>query len=118
VESISDMVLNDPYVWISTGDKYASKVQNEVISKMVGTSIQWANPWSGVSNFMVSGGHLFSYCFVCKLSSNIPLDTTPLWFSRGLTKQGLWDEKSGLYGSKGGYVVFLCRWTYRMVRWR
>jgi hypothetical protein len=30
--NISDMVLNDPYVYISPGDKYASKVQRETIT--------------------------------------------------------------------------------------
>jgi type II secretory pathway pseudopilin PulG len=106
--SISDIVLNDPYVWISPGDKYASKVQNEVISRLVGTSLWAPDPYpiSEASNFMVSGGPLLSYCIVCKLSGNIPFETTPLGFTRGLNKQGLWDEKSGLYGSKGGFVVF------------
>ena len=51
-------------------------------------------------------GFLFSYCFVLNLSGNVPLDTTPLGFTRGLNKNGLWDEKSGLYGSKGGYVIY------------
>jgi type II secretory pathway pseudopilin PulG len=107
-ENISNIVLNDPYVWISPGDKYASKIQNEVISRLVGTSIVSPDPYSfsGVSNFMVSGGHLLSYCVICKLPGNIPLETTPLAFTRGLNKQGLWDEKSGLYGSTGGFVVF------------
>jgi prepilin-type processing-associated H-X9-DG protein len=36
----------------------------------------------------------------------VPLATTPLAFTRGLKIDGTWDEKYGLYGSKGGYVVF------------
>jgi hypothetical protein len=106
--NISDIVLNDPYVWVSSGDEYASKIQNEVITRLVGTSIDDSDPFpfGEVSNFMVSGGYLFSYCVVCKLPGNIPLATTPLGFTRGLNKQGLWDEKSGLYGSKGGYVLY------------
>jgi prepilin-type processing-associated H-X9-DG protein len=36
----------------------------------------------------------------------VPLDITPLAFTRGLKTDGTWDETAGLYGSKGGYVVF------------
>jgi prepilin-type processing-associated H-X9-DG protein len=40
------------------------------------------------------------------LPLNVPPATTPLAFTRGLCKDGTWDEQVGLYGSKGGYVVF------------
>jgi hypothetical protein len=43
---------------------------------------------------------------MCNLSGNVPLDTTPLAFTRGLNRNGLWDEKAGLYGLKGGYAVY------------
>jgi hypothetical protein len=43
---------------------------------------------------------------MCNLPSNVPLDTTPLGFTRGLCTDGTWDEKLGLYGSKGGYVIY------------
>jgi hypothetical protein len=55
---------------------------------------------------MVSGDYIFSYCFVLNLPAHVPLDTTPLGFTRGLRADGKWDEKAGLYGSKGGYVVY------------
>ncbi|MDR2813017.1 MAG: hypothetical protein LBB05_04530, partial [Puniceicoccales bacterium] len=35
-----------------------------------------------------------------------PLETTPFGFTRGLREDGKWDEKAGLYGSKGGYVIY------------
>jgi hypothetical protein len=88
------------------GDKYASKVQAESICKIVGADITWID-WAKVSNFMVSSAdYFFSYCFVMGLPAHAPLDTTPLGFTRGLREDGKWDEKSGLYGSKGGYVVY------------
>jgi hypothetical protein len=34
------------------------------------------------------------------------MDTTPLAFTRGLKPDGTWDEKYGVYGNKGGYVVY------------
>jgi hypothetical protein len=43
---------------------------------------------------------------MCNLPAHAPLDTTPFGFTRGLRKDGKWDEKTGLYRSKGGYVVF------------
>jgi prepilin-type processing-associated H-X9-DG protein len=43
---------------------------------------------------------------VVNLPSNVPAATTPLAFTRGLCTDGTWDEQAGLYGSKGGYVVF------------
>jgi prepilin-type processing-associated H-X9-DG protein len=43
---------------------------------------------------------------ILNLPSHVPLNTTPLGFTRGLNKNGKWDEPSGLYGSKGGYVVY------------
>jgi prepilin-type processing-associated H-X9-DG protein len=108
--NISDMVLNDPSVYISPGDKYASKVIGSTICKM-GSNGEINNvfpyPWSGVSNFMTSiSGYLLSYCLINKLPPNVPLETTPLAYTRGLRVDGKWDEKCGLYGSQGGYVVY------------
>ncbi|MDR1590963.1 MAG: hypothetical protein LBR92_03140 [Puniceicoccales bacterium] len=106
-KSISDMILNDPYVWISPGDKYASRIQKESLCILVDDSVRFADAFMEVNgNFMVSGKYLLSYCIVCRLPGNVPLDTTPLGFTRGLNKNGKWDEKASLYGSKGGYVVF------------
>jgi hypothetical protein len=106
-ESASDMVLNDPYVWISPGDKYAGKITKNMICYFTGAVIDQIGWCCGTSNFMINNnGFLISYCLVTGLSSNVPLDTTPLAFTRGLREDGKWDEKTGLYGSKGGYVVY------------
>jgi hypothetical protein len=50
--------------------------------------------------------YLMSYFLMCNLVATVPSETTPLGFTRGLNKNGLWNETVGLYGSKGGYVVF------------
>jgi hypothetical protein len=111
-------MLNDPHVWISPGDKYASKIIKETIcwfdpneGKVVGGTPWGGNmPFDGPNNNLFSGDSgdvLISYCFIAHGPvSNIPLATTPLAFTRGLCIDGTWDEKSGLYGSKGGFVVF------------
>jgi prepilin-type processing-associated H-X9-DG protein len=114
--SPADMVLNDPYVWISPGDKYASKIVKNVICRFddtekkvvaVGTPQGGGLAFSGVDNNLFSGYHLLSYCFIAHGPvADIPLETTPLAFTRGLCTDGTWDEDAGLYGSKGGYVVF------------
>jgi prepilin-type processing-associated H-X9-DG protein len=102
----SDIVLNDPYVYISPGDKYASKVRHETLTLFNGSTIIFTSAFSVVSNIVTSGDHCFSYCFALNLPTHESLSTTPLGFTRGLREDGKWDEKSGLYGSKGGYVVF------------
>jgi prepilin-type processing-associated H-X9-DG protein len=108
--SASDILLNDPYVWISPGDKYALKILKETICQFDSGSgkVVCTPSWSGaVNNNLFSGWAVFSYCFITHGPiSNIPLETTPLAFTRGLCIDGTWDEKAGLYGSKGGYVVF------------
>jgi hypothetical protein len=53
-----------------------------------------------------SRGFFFSYCTIGNLDGSVPLATTPLAFTRGLKTDGTWDGKYGLYGTKGGYVVF------------
>ncbi|MDR2371705.1 MAG: type II secretion system GspH family protein [Puniceicoccales bacterium] len=105
----SDMILNNPYVWISTGDKYARKIATESICRFdpgSGKVVANSGWYVGVNNDLFSGAS-FSYCFIAHGPiSNVPLETTPLAFTRGLCTDGTWDEKAGLYGSKGGYVVF------------
>jgi hypothetical protein len=105
-KNISDMVLNDSWVYVSPGDKYASKIVQESPCKLNGTSITHTAAFSTVTNFMTSNNHIISYCFAMDLPTHAPLDTTPLGFTRGLREDGKWDEKAGLYGSKGGYVVY------------
>ncbi|MDR1590579.1 MAG: prepilin-type N-terminal cleavage/methylation domain-containing protein [Puniceicoccales bacterium] len=107
--SASDIVLNDPYVYVSPGDKYASKIVRESVSQFVDGEVTWTGLCSGegiVTNFMIYDGYILSYCLVMNLPAYAPLNTTPFGFTRGLREDGKWDEKAGLYGSKGGYVVF------------
>ncbi len=50
-----------------------------------------------------------SLSWVCltPISPNLPLEKTPLLYSKGLNiETGLWEEDS-LYGTEGGFVVFL-----------
>jgi hypothetical protein len=60
-----------------------------------------------IDNSLFSAQYIFSYCFIAHGPiGNIPLDTTPLAFTRGFCTDDTWDEKARLYGSKGGYVVY------------
>ncbi|MDR2372444.1 MAG: type II secretion system GspH family protein [Puniceicoccales bacterium] len=106
--NISDMILNDPYVYISPGDKYASKVTAGSLCRFdsANKEVTYTGAFPTVTNFMVSNDQFLSYCFMLNLPENVPLDTTPLGFTRGLRVDGKWDEKAGLYGSKGGYVIY------------
>jgi hypothetical protein len=113
--SASDILLNDPYVWVSPGDKYASKIIKETICRWdPGEEKVVAYPgWDdsffshNVNSSLFSAHFIFSYCLIAHGPvSNIPLDTTPLAFTRGLCTDGTWDEAAGLYGAKGGYVVY------------
>jgi prepilin-type N-terminal cleavage/methylation domain-containing protein/prepilin-type processing-associated H-X9-DG protein len=111
--NVSDMILNDPYIWVSPSDKYASKIPPKAgICQFDSNSgqisyIPCEGGWGNVDNALFSGWSLMSYCFIAYGPiSNIPLETTPLAFTRGLCIDGTWDEKAGLYGSKGGYIVF------------
>jgi prepilin-type processing-associated H-X9-DG protein len=104
--NISDMVFNDANVYISSGDKYASKIRYETVTCFYENEITCTDAFIEASNFMISGERFFSYCIIIGLPAHVPLDTTPLGFTRGLRVDGKWDEKAGLYGSKGGYVLY------------
>ncbi|MDR2812208.1 MAG: prepilin-type N-terminal cleavage/methylation domain-containing protein [Puniceicoccales bacterium] len=84
-----DRGFSEPDIWLSSGDKYGS-----------------LGDWWTINNFMIEQDFIISYCFMADLPVNAPLETTPLGFTRGLNKNGLWDEKAGIYGSKGGYVLY------------
>jgi prepilin-type processing-associated H-X9-DG protein len=90
--------LNDPYAYISPGDKYASKVQSET---MTSDAFAYA---VGISSR--PDDRRFSYCLLTGISPYVPLDIAIFGYTRGLCEDGTWDEKIGLYGSKGGYVVY------------
>jgi prepilin-type processing-associated H-X9-DG protein len=101
------MVLNDASVYISPGDKFASKIKGKkVINYIYNGVIVWAAPYTLVTNKIASNEHVLSYCLMINLPADCPLETTPLGYTRGLKKDGTWDEEIGLYGSKGGYVLF------------
>jgi prepilin-type processing-associated H-X9-DG protein len=119
---LSDMVLNDPYAYISPGDKYASKVQRDTLTywgtlnrvDLEGKGKYYSGPgiapygdaFSYVVGINSYAFKVLSYCLVTGLSPRVPLDIAILGFTRGLCEDGTWDEKTGLYGSKGGYVVY------------
>ncbi|MDR0740443.1 MAG: type II secretion system GspH family protein [Puniceicoccales bacterium] len=107
--NLSDIILNNSHVYISPGDKYASQIYNEAIAYFNGNAIACTGAFAGTSNFMavsVTCAERISYCFILNLPGSVPLATTPLGFTRGLRADGKWDEKAGLYGSKGGYVIY------------
>jgi prepilin-type processing-associated H-X9-DG protein len=105
---LSGVILNDANVYLSPGDKYASKPRYDTLTYFDNYwGIAYRGTYTNVSNFMTdSPTQQISYCFVLRLPTTAPLDTTPLGFTRGLREDGKWDEKAGLYGSKGGYVVY------------
>jgi prepilin-type processing-associated H-X9-DG protein len=98
-------ILNDPYVYISPGDKYASKVVKEAISGPAGNNDGFLLPYMSIKNDIGTDITL-SYCLISGLSASVPLAITPVAFTRGLKANGKWHSKYGLYGDKGGYVVF------------
>ncbi|MDR1366687.1 MAG: prepilin-type N-terminal cleavage/methylation domain-containing protein [Puniceicoccales bacterium] len=101
-------ILNDPYAYVSNGDKYATKVLRPAICGPRGNSNAYLDPYSRVKNDITtsSSAITLSYCTISGLSAFIPLSTTPIAFTRGLKVNGKWHPKYGLYGDKGGYVVF------------
>jgi competence protein ComGC len=111
----SKCVLNDSCVYISSGDKYASKAFREYIVRgkdnSEGCEVREDIPWSTAATAdLKSVPHqsqtILSYCTIGNLDGSVPLATTPLAFTRGLKADGTWDGKYGLYGTEGGYVVF------------
>jgi hypothetical protein len=110
--STSDMVLNDVNVYISPGDKYASKRRYEILTRLDGGTITCTDTFEDTSSLMNSSSpnsKRISYCLVANLPSFVPLDTTPFAFTRGLREDGKWDGLYGLYGSKGGLCGLLRR---------
>jgi prepilin-type processing-associated H-X9-DG protein len=101
-------ILNDPYVYISSGDRYAAKVVKEAISSPVGNQHAYLESYVRTKNDITTSTSAvpLSYCLISDLSASVPLDTTPFGFTRGLKANGKWHPKYGLYGDKGGYVVY------------
>jgi prepilin-type N-terminal cleavage/methylation domain-containing protein/prepilin-type processing-associated H-X9-DG protein len=106
---IKNVGLNDPGVFVSPGDKLASKVAQSVICETGRDDGFYYDgyAWEYAPGILGEGAAVvFSYCLVTGLPGNVPLDITPIAFTRGLKKDGTWDETVGLYGSSGGYVAF------------
>ena len=103
--------LNDPNVYLSSGDTYCSKLREGVaaISAKEGGNVhahmecylRFKNDL-GTSDSSLP----LSYCTISGLYASVPPTTTPIGFTRGLMTNGKWHSKYGLYGSEGGYVVF------------
>jgi prepilin-type processing-associated H-X9-DG protein len=107
--SLGDILFNDPYVVISSADKYACKIVNKSICVFKNGQVNKAGAYGvGPSNipFIKRSTYMISFCFVVNLPKDVPLDTTPLGCTRGLRADGKWDETSGIYGSKGGHILF------------
>jgi prepilin-type processing-associated H-X9-DG protein len=100
-------IINDLNVYLSPGDKYSSKAIIDAISIAEGGDDN-ASLRSGthVTNDMGTNCFVASYCTIAGISASVPLDTTPIAFTRGLKANGTWHSKYGLYGSKGGYVAY------------
>ncbi|MDR2200901.1 MAG: prepilin-type N-terminal cleavage/methylation domain-containing protein, partial [Puniceicoccales bacterium] len=104
-------IINDPYVYVAPGDKYASKVKKTAVvisAPSGGDAAAYLSPYITSRNEIANDTNSvsFSYCLISGLSSSVPLDTTPIAFTRGLKANGKWHSKYGLYGDKGGYVAY------------
>jgi prepilin-type processing-associated H-X9-DG protein len=104
----SDAVLNDPSVYFSPGDRFASNLQYTTLTYYDTSYGSWqmTKGKDGRDSNRDILEMTISYCLIYPLPATVPLDTTPLGFTRGLCTNGKWDEELGLYGSKGGYVVY------------
>ncbi|MDR1591049.1 MAG: hypothetical protein LBR92_03595, partial [Puniceicoccales bacterium] len=101
------VLIADPYIYVSSADRYASPIVGEsVLGDFPGGDHNTA--FALANNFLTGGsdGLVFSYCLIAGSLGNVSPATTPVAFTRGLTTNGFWDEKVGIYGSKGGFVAF------------
>ena len=106
----ANCILNDASVYISSGDKYASKVVQTNIGQVTSSGAYvWKNPWADNKEVLGCGQNtwLFSYVLIGGISGECSPETTPVAFTRGLTDKGTWDKDYGLYGESGGYVAYL-----------
>jgi hypothetical protein len=62
--STLDMIMNDPYIYISPDDKYVRKFEKDMICSSPRTKIGNERWDSGVSNCVNSGTLLISYCLI------------------------------------------------------
>jgi hypothetical protein len=105
--STSDIVLNDANVYISPGDKYASKLRDEMLTHFDGNKITWTDSYINTSNFMNSSSinaQRISYCLVVNLppvfrSIRHPLDLHVVyeWMGNGMRRRGYMDLKAVMW---------------------
>ena len=92
-------IINDPKVYISQKDVYASQIKNPIIASNIEDNKNM--------NAFGDGNIMFSYCILFGQITNLNnLNTLPIAFTRGLRTDGTWDATYGLYGSTGGYIIF------------
>ena len=108
-----EVILNDPSVYISSNEKsHRAAKPGKVICKLGESkkmvAVDSNEDWIEVDTvFGPNPVRAFSYCIVTKLPAYAKADTTPIAFTRGLREDGTWSKDYGLYGSEGGYVVFI-----------
>lgn len=103
--------INDPSIYVASSDRYASKVVKSVISSAKGVDdTGYMKPYetSGAASELASGDNpvSLSYSFISGVPLESDSETTPIGFTRGLMDNGRWSRRYGLYGNRGGYVVF------------
>jgi prepilin-type N-terminal cleavage/methylation domain-containing protein/prepilin-type processing-associated H-X9-DG protein len=105
--------LNDPNIYSFSGDSGASKVLKKAI---VDSTLTDNDAWDGDDSEIE-----FSVYVINNVPVDAPLSTTPIAFTRGIPrvtndpegKVAKWPEdkgdakKSGVYGTKGGYIAYL-----------
>ena len=102
--------LNDPNMYVFSGDSVATRVQQKSIVENGKVSATTTEAW-GTDSSKVE----FSVYVIAGIPSDAPLSTTPIAFTRGIpdTTTGKWSNESkgdnvkGVYGDKGGYIAYL-----------
>jgi prepilin-type N-terminal cleavage/methylation domain-containing protein len=93
--------VNDPHMYVAQQDPELACVQEFPLQIVTDSNTE---PWIHNTAFRKLP---ISWIFITGIPRNAPLHTTPLAYSRGLKiSTGCWDENS-VYGTQGGFVVFL-----------
>lgn len=102
VHSINDWAITLAQLGgLNNASCYVSALANESISDNKVIVDKFKNTLDDFSALSLS------WICLTPISTNLPLETTPLLYSKGLNiNTGLWEEDS-LYGTDGGYIVFL-----------
>lgn len=86
--------LNDSSVWFATSDSHAIARAKPILLP------------DGTLDPEFAASTAFSLDYVTGVQISMP-GTTPIAWTRGLRRDGTWDAQGGIYGSDGGYVVYL-----------